>query len=109
MELQTISIHNLRENCTFSADEALNLITILNTITSKTKKELSVLNSQMQFLKRDSEKAELIQIKINKEIQSWSDKMRRLGVIPVSLSKVRIISNDGDFMWEFPDNKLMKV
>ncbi len=101
------NIYPLNRNKTFSSDEAKELIPLLMHISSKTKREINVLNSQLSFLKTNSEKANFIQEKINNALQSWSDKVRRLGAIPVSLCKVRINSEEGQYLWEYPENKLI--
>ena len=100
------NIYPLNQTKTFSHEEALELVPLLMHISSKTKRELNVLNSQLSFLKTNSEKAESIQEKINQSLQSWSDKVRRLGAIPVSLCKVRIPGEEGHFLWEYPENRL---
>jgi hypothetical protein len=75
-------------------------------ISAKTKRELNVLNSQLSFHKTNSDKAIAIQEKINTILQGWSDKVRRLGAIPVSLCKVRIPGEEGQYLWEYPENRL---
>lgn len=100
------SIHLLNQTKVFSHEEAVEMIPLLMHISSKTKRELNVLNSQLSFLKTNSEKAIAIQEKINVGVQTWSDKIRRLGAIPVSLCKVRIPGEDGQYLWEYPENRL---
>ncbi len=99
-------IYPLNQSRTFSHEEALELIPLLQHISSKTKRELNVLNSQLSFFKTNSDKAQAIQEKINNALQAWSDKIRRLGAIPVSLCKVRIPGEDGHYLWEYPENRL---
>jgi hypothetical protein len=100
-------IYNLNQTKNFSHEEALELVPLLQLISSKTKKELNVLNSQLSFFKTNSDKAQSIQEKINLSLQTWSDKVRRLGAIPVSLCKVRIPGEDGQhFLWEYPESRL---
>lgn len=99
-------IFPLNQTKTFSHEEALELIPLLQLISSKTKRELNVLNSQLSFLKTHTERANEIQDKVNESLQTWSDKIRRLGVIPVSLCKVRIPGEDGHYLWEYPENRL---
>jgi hypothetical protein len=96
----------LNQSRTFTHDEALDLIPLLQHISSKTKRELNVLNSQLSFLKTNSDKAQAIQERINQTLQAWSDKVRRLGAIPVSLCKVRIPGEDSQYLWEYPENRL---
>jgi hypothetical protein len=100
------TIYPLNKTKVFSHEEALDLVPLLMLISAKTKRELNVLNSQLAFLKTNSDKAQNIQERINLSLQAWSDKVRRLGAIPVSLCKVRIPGQDNHFMWEYPDNKL---
>ncbi len=100
------SIYPFNQSKNFTHEEALELVPLLMHISAKTKRDLNVLNSQLSFFKTNSDKAQLIQEKINNSLQSWSDKVRRLGAIPVSLCKVRIPGDDGHYLWEYPENRL---
>jgi hypothetical protein len=100
------TIYPLNKTKIFKHEEALELVPLLMHISAKTKRELNVLNSQLGFLKTNSEKALGIQEKINISLQAWSDKVRRLGAIPVSLCKVRIPGDEGQYLWEYPENRL---
>lgn len=101
------TIYPLNQTKSFSHEEALELVPLLMHISSKTKRELNILNSQLSFFKANTDKAQDIQEKINYSLQGWSDKIRRLGAIPVSLCKVRIPTEEGQhFLWEYPENKL---
>lgn len=100
------NIYPLNQSKTFSHEEALELVPLLMHISAKTKRELNVLNSQLSFFKTNSDKAQGIQEKINTALQNWSDKVRRLGAIPVSLCKVRIPGEDSHYLWEYPENRL---
>lgn len=100
------TIYPLNKTKIFNHEEALELVPLLMHISAKTKRELNVLNSQLGFLKTNSEKAQVIQEKINIELQHWSDKIRRLGAIPVSLCKVRIPGEETQYLWEYPEKRL---
>jgi hypothetical protein len=100
------NIYPLNKTKTFTHEEALELIPLLMHISAKTKRDLNVLNSQLSFFKSHTEKAQGIQQKINVALQGWSDKVRRLGAIPVSLCKVRIPGEEGSYLWEYPENRL---
>lgn len=101
------NIYPLNQTKTFSHEEALELVPLLMHISAKTKRDLNVLNSQLSFFKTNSDKAQNIQEKINLSLQAWSDKIRRLGAIPVSLCKVRIPGEESQhFLWEYPENRL---
>ena len=99
-------IYPLNQSKNFSHEEALELVPLLMHISSKTKRDLNVLNSQLSFFKTHSDKGQAIQEKINVSLQTWSDKVRRLGAIPVSLCKVRIPGEEGHFLWEYPETRL---
>jgi chloramphenicol 3-O-phosphotransferase len=100
------TIYPLNQSKVFTHEEALEMIPLLMHISAKTKRELNVLNSQLSFLKTNSDRAQLIQDKINQSLQTWSDKIRRLGAVPVSLCKVRIPGEESHYLWEYPENRL---
>jgi hypothetical protein len=100
------TIYPLNQSKTFSHEEALELVPLLQHVCAKTKRDLNLLNSQLSFFKTNTDKAQAIQEKINLALQRWSDKVRRLGAIPESLCKVRIPSEEGHYLWEYPDNRL---
>ena len=99
------SIYPLNQTKNFTHEEALELVPLLQHISSKTNRELNVLNSQLSFFKTNSDKAQAIQEKINITLQAWSDKIRRLGASPVSLCKVRIPGEEGHYLLEYPENR----
>ncbi|MBY0515806.1 MAG: hypothetical protein K2P81_02780 [Bacteriovoracaceae bacterium] len=99
-------LNRLSEPRVFSHEEALELVSLLMIITSKTKKELNNFNAQLAYFKNRQDKATELQDKINQSMQTWSEKIRRLGAIPVSLCKVKIPGEDGQYYWEYPEPKL---
>lgn len=100
------SIYPLNQSKSFTHEEALELVPLLMHISSKTKRDLNLLNSQLSFVRANSDRALEIQDKINTILQNWSDKVRRLGAVPISLCKVRIPSEEGHFLWEYPESRL---
>jgi len=100
------SIFPLNKSKIFTLDEAEELVPLLNLISQKTKRELNLLNSQLSFVRTNSDRSVELQAKLNEELQSWSDKIRRLGAIPISLCKVRIPGKDATYVWEYPETKL---
>ena len=91
---------------TFSENEAYNLVSLLINITSKTKNRVNVLNSRIDFFKNQQSKAQEIQFELNTEIEKWSDKMQRLGVVPTALFQVSIPSDEYNYIWEYPSASL---
>ena len=106
-ELNTLNIFKIDENREFSEAEAYNLVNMLHIVTTKAKNKINSHSGQAQFHSRNPKEAEIYQAKLNEEIQKWSEKTRRLGAIPLSLYKVKIIAKDGGyFTWEFPSSEL---
>jgi len=97
----------LNQGRVFSHEEAMELVPLLMVISSRTKKELNNLNAQLAYFKNRQDKTNEIQDKINHSMQTWSEKIRRLGAVPVSLCKVKIPGeNATQFYWEYPESKL---
>lgn len=104
--MDILTIHNLNHAGRFDEKTIADLVPVLVKITNKTKKNLSRLN---QILSNAPSKSLAAQEEINQTLQSWSDKMRRLGGIPVSLGKVRFIDNEGGwFIWEHYSDKVLR-
>lgn len=97
----------LTEPRVFTNEEALELIPLLMVISTRTRKELNALNAQLAYFKNGSEKALELQKRISEATQTWSEKIRRLGAIPVSICKVKIPGDAGQYYWwEYPETKL---
>ncbi len=106
-ELQPLrQLTRLNEPKVFTHEEALELVSLLTVISARTKKELNNLNAQLAYFKNRQDKTTELQDKINACLQTWSEKVRRLGAIPVALCKVKIPGETGQYYWEYPENKL---
>jgi hypothetical protein len=99
-------LNRLTESRVFTHEEALELVPLLIIITTRTKKELNNLNAQLAYFKNSAEKTNEIQNKLNASIQTWTEKIRRLGAVPVSLGKVKIPGETSQYFWEHPEPKL---
>jgi hypothetical protein len=100
------TIYPLNQEKHFEEDEALELVNLFVAITSKAKNEINSLNSQLEYHKTMPEQADAIQFRLNQAIQKWSEKVRRLGGIPIALYKVKIPAGTGYYTWEFPSADL---
>lgn len=90
----------------YTHEEAEELLPLLMVIAQKTKKELNNYQAQLNYFKNRQDKTIEFQNKMNATVQLWSDKMRRLGVVPLSLCKVRINGESMQYFWEYPENRL---
>jgi len=102
MELNVHNIYHLNQEKSFTEDEAFNLVNLFLAITPKARNSINGLNSRLEYHKAIPHEADAIQMDLNAQIQKWSEKVRRLGGIPLALYKVKIPAKDGYFVWEFP-------
>lgn len=87
----------------FSETEALKLVNLLHVVTQKSKNQINALSGHINYNKNAPKTAQYYQEKLNDEIQKWSEKVRRLGAVPLSLYKVKIKADDQSYYtWEFP-------
>lgn len=103
---QVHTIYPLHETKTFSEDEAYELVNLFLAITQKAKNTIHGLNSQLEYHKAMPQQADSIQRRLNHEIAKWSDKIKRLGGVPLALFKVKIPATEGYYLWEFPSAEL---
>jgi hypothetical protein len=102
MEQNVHKIYHFNSEKLFAEDEAYEMVNLLLAVTGKAKNTINGLNSRLEYYKAQPEQADAIQFELNTEIQKWSDKVRRLGGVPLALYKVKIPTNGGFFTWEFP-------
>lgn len=104
----SLNIFPLSRGGSFSEDQAYELLNMLHIVTLKAKNKIGALSGQVEYNKRVPRQAEVYQNRLNEEIQRWSEKVRRLGAVPLSLYKVKIGAKDGGFYtWEFPSAELV--
>ena len=91
-----------------SLNDADSLLSLITTITRRTKQEINVINSQAEYFKGQAIKTSELQNKINTVIQKWSDKMNKLGLTPIAMFKVQFDLQEGTYYWEFPEMRLFQ-
>lgn len=91
----------------FTHEEATLLVDILLAVSKKALQKIEVLNTQLSYYSQLSDKKVQTQNRINQEVQSWSDKIRRLGAEPIGVGQVKIISTQkGHYYWEYPNTHI---
>lgn len=104
---EVLNIFHIDQNKDFNETEAYQLVNMLHIVTQKAKNKINSYSGQVEYNKRQPKEAEFYQRKLNEEIQKWSEKVRRLGGVPLSLYKVKISAREGGFYtWEFPSSEL---
>lgn len=101
-EAQVHNIYNLNGTQKFSEDQAYELVNLFIAITKKAKNTIQGFNSQLEYHKAMPQQADAIQVRLNREISKWSDKIKRLGGVPLALFKVKIPGVSGFYIWEYP-------
>jgi len=88
----------------FTEENLEAMLPVLIAITSKAKGQANGLKAQADYFKAQPGKAEALTQQYNELLQKWSEKMRRLGGLPVELFQVKFPKNahGGYFLWTFP-------
>ena len=104
-ETNITSIYPVNTRISFRAEEAESLIDLFLKITRRSRTSVVNHKSRLQYFQGRKDKVSEIQEQINAEVQKWSEKVIKLGGVPISLWKVRIPGvGEKDFVWEFPKN-----
>ncbi len=106
LESNVLNIYPLNTKHVFGEDDAYDLVNLFLGISATAKKKINGLNSRLEYFQAQPEKADAVQMELNTEIQKWSDKMRRLGGTPIELYKVKIPTESGYYLWEFPSAEI---
>lgn len=106
--MEILNITPFNQTKYFSEEEVEKILPFLLTITSKAKGQINGLNSQIDYFRAQPGKADALQQQLNEAVQKWSEKMRRLGGIPLGLFQVKFPKNEkGNFyLWTFPQDSL---
>ena len=101
------NVFGLAQSGPRSFEEANDLAGILNRITEKYSKRVDILVARLEAL--DAAEVCLsaeVESEINKEIEDWNAKIRKLGGIPKGLWGVDIDAGDGYYCWKFPETEI---
>ncbi|OFZ19859.1 MAG: hypothetical protein A2Z20_03650 [Bdellovibrionales bacterium RBG_16_40_8] len=90
-----------------SFDEANQLVGLLNRVTQKHSKTVNELIARLEALDISArEKTSAIEREVNREIEEWNTKIRKLGAIPKGLWLVDIDAGDGYYCWKYPESEI---
>ncbi len=106
MQAEVHSIYHFNTSKNFSEDEAYKLLNLLYTVTTKAKNKIQGFASQAEYNKAIPHEVQKFEDLMNEEIHKWSEKMRRLGAIPMGLYQAKIPTEGGFFFWDFPKVEL---
>jgi hypothetical protein len=102
-----IHFHHSGARAFFTIQEAQQVLPIIFKLTKKYSEEVTALMERLSSL--DSEKNGLedkIEAQVNQLIQTWQNKMSKLGALPKGLWLLDFDSGDGYFCWKFPERQI---
>lgn len=105
--MTVLQIFPIEETHTFNDNQAEALVDNLLLVTAKAKNIINSLNTKIEVFKHDLDRVDQYQEDLNREIQKWSDRVRRIGGTPLALYKVKINSDAGFYTWEYPSAELI--
>ena len=98
----TATIHPVNQECIVHITDVNGLIIpLLNKITQKTQKTMNNIEQQLKFAGQSSKNLHRLRQKFDSEIISWTNKVKRLGGIPVTIGQVKFLCEDGIYYWQF--------
>ena len=109
MTAEVHRIFNLNEGQSFNEDEVYEILPLVYTLSNKVKNDINSLNSQLEIFKGQLDKTNPVNDQINRRIQKWSEKIRRLGGIPIGLCRVKFPTYGGHYLWEYPNSEIQFI
>ncbi len=102
-----MDVFNFSRQGPFGLDEATDLVRILNQVTHKYSQQVNALVEQLESLPpNDRQAANDIESQIQKLIDEWNGKIRKLGGIPKGLWLVDIDNGQGYYCWKYPETRV---
>lgn len=103
---QPISIGKINRTRIQTTEELSALIPILIGISKRSKEKCDFLNCVLKELQPQSEDAKEVSLNIEKEVDIWLEKIKRLGGIPTGTFSARFQTEDMTFSWRYPQQKM---
>ena len=95
------------EHRVFAFNEAQSLVPILLKLTQMSQSKVNELIHQREVYQiTQPEKAKEIEEQINKEVDKWHGKLRRLGVIPKGVWLADFDNGEGYYCWKYPEIRI---
>lgn len=100
------TIHSLMGETILSLEEVNALvIPLLNKITQKTQKEMNAIERQLKFAGQSSKSMHRLRQRFDNEILSWTNKVKRLGGIPVTIGQVKFLCDHQLYYWQYGEEE----
>ena len=92
----------------FSLDEAKQILPVVRRITSEFSAKVELLIARLETLQlNQTETICALEKQVNDLIQSWNDKIRKLGADPRGLWVVDFNGGDGYYCWKHPETDIL--
>lgn len=93
-------------NKQFTLPEAQDLLPIIRRVTIDAAKKVETLQNRIKGITPTPEQHPFYTNNIQKIINRWADKVRRLGAIPKGLWTVDFNNGDGFYCWHYPEGEI---
>jgi hypothetical protein len=102
-----IHFHHSGARAFFSLQETQQILPIIFKLTKKYSEEVTALMDRLNAIGSEMPGLEdKIEVQVNALIQSWQNKMTKLGALPKGLWLLDFDSGDGYFCWKFPERQI---
>lgn len=90
---------------TFSVDEVRELLPLVLHVTAEAQREVSKMMNRLEAIKYgSSEAAANLEVEIQNEINTWQNKLTRLGARPKGLWLADFDNGTGYYCWKYPES-----
>ena len=91
----------------FSLEEAQRILPVVRRITNEFSAKVELLIARLETLQlNQTETICLLEAQVNELIQTWNDKIRKLGADPRGLWVVDFKCKDGYYCWKHPESDI---
>ena len=90
----------------FSEDDVLEMLPVLQRVTSKTLDEVTAIQTRLQFVPKQEPLYTRLTSETEKCLEKWSDKMQKLGMEPKGIWEVHFPAVDGAYVWKVVEGKV---
>ncbi len=100
-------VYDLTRTGPLSAQEANELVGVLNRVTQKYSAKVNALIARLERI-NPNERAQTseIEAEVTKHIEEWNAQVRKLRGVPKGLWLVDLDAGDGYFCWKFPETQI---
>ncbi|MBL7688061.1 MAG: DUF2203 family protein [Bdellovibrionaceae bacterium] len=101
-----IDVVGINRRSVFNLSEARAVLPVVSRLTKQYSERVQNLIKEIEGLKTESPRADLLESEAGRLIQEWQSKIQKLGGLPKGMWIVDFDSGDGYFCWKFPEKSI---